>query len=179
MARLKQLPPIETRGPAGLILWLRRDQPALYEALANKVPEIADIEGLIRQSQLEGLGVFGKIGSLIAGLAKKAVPAIVKNLPAIASTAVQVGSQVLLAKEQTKVIKAQIKAAELNQPPAPTAEVVGQSVAVRDPVTGAVLTQPRVVVDQTREWIPGVPNPITLLGGGLLGVAVLKALKIL
>jgi hypothetical protein len=170
---------IQERGPAGLVLWLRKYQPAVYAQLVATVPEVADIEATIRQQEAGGLGWLANIGKAIAGFAKNAMPKLVSALPKIAATAVDVGSQVYVAKQQKKLIDSQIKQAELNQPPLQTAEVPGQLVQVRDPVTGAPMQQPAVRLTQRPTLIPGVPDPVTYIGGGLLALALLKRFRVL
>lgn len=163
---MKPLPQIQQRGAAGLVLWLRRDQPAIYSRLVQTVPAVAQIETLIQQQQDGGLGWLAQVGSAIAGFAKTALPKLVEALPQIASTAVDVAGQVYVAKQQAKLVDAQIKQAQANQPPLATAQVPGQQIAIVDPVTGQYVTQPAVVAHRT--LIPGVPDPVTYVGGGLL-----------
>lgn len=176
---MRALPQISTRGPAGLVLWLRRDQPAIYSQLVQTVPEVAQIDTLIRQEETGGLGFLSRVGSAISGLAKTALPKLAAALPQIASTAVDVAGQVYAAKAQKKLIDSQIKQAELNQAPLPTAQVPNQQIAVTSPVTGQQVTQPAVVLRSQAQLIPGVPNAVTYIGGGLLAVLVLKRLRIL
>lgn len=170
-------PTINERGPVGLVLWLRQDQPAVWQQLVTAIPEVANIEATIRREEsLQGLGLFAQIGKAIAGFAVKALPKITAALPQIATAAVEIGGQVLVAKQQKKLIDSQIKQAEANQAPLPTAMVPNQSVAVPD-FTGAGYTlQPRVVA---ATLIPGVPDAVTYVGGGLVLLVALKKAGIL
>lgn len=169
-------PRIAERGPAGLVLWLRQDQPAIYRQLMATVPEVAQIETLIQQEESGGLGWLANIGSAIAGFARNALPKLVASLPQIASTAVDVAGQVYVAKQQKKLIDSQIKQAELNQPPLATAVVPNQYVTTVNPVTGAREVQPAVTLRQT--IIPGVPDVVTYGGGALLALALAKRFRL-
>lgn len=169
--------PISERGPVGLVLWLRQDQPAVWQQLVAAIPEVANIEATIRREEsLQGLGFFANIGKAIVGFAKNAMPKLVKALPQIATAAVEIGGQVIVAKQQKKLIDSQIKQAEASQAPLPTALVPGQAVAVPDYTGAGVQYQPRVVA---ATLIPGVPDAATYVGGGLLLLVVLKKAGIL
>lgn len=164
---------INERGPAGLVLWLREEQPAVWRQLVATQPAVASVEALIRQNQnLQGLGWFANIGKAIAGAARKALPAIKAALPEIATAAVQVGGQVLIAKQQAKLIDKQVKAAEAGQAPIQTAVVPGQQLLVPTATQGT-LAQPVV---RAASIIPGVPDMVTYVGGGLLVLILARSL---
>lgn len=170
-----QTPSIEERGPAGLVLWLRQDQPAVWAQLVARIPEAATIENVIRQQEnLQGLGFFAAIGRAIMGYAKTAMPKLVAALPEIASAAVQVGGQVLVAQQQKKLIDAQIKQAEAGQAPLSTQVVPNQFVAVPSVTGSGLVSQPRVV---RTTLIPGVPDVAVYLGGAMLFALVLKRFR--
>lgn len=169
-------PRIAATGPAGFVLWLKQDQPAIYAQLARRVPELQNIDAaLAADHNLDGLGWIAQVGSAIAGAARTAWPKIVAALPEIASAAVQVGGQVYAAKQQTELIKAQMKQAAAQQAPLQTATAPG-ALQVVDPATGRVTAQPRVVAATI---IPGVPDVVTYVGGGLLALLIAKQLKLL
>lgn len=169
---MKSLPAIPVKGAPGFLLWLRRDQPAVYSVLRTQVPEVQLFESALGEARLGGLfdsiaGVLSKVG----GAVKIALPKIVAAVPKIAPTILEAGGAVVAAKQQAKVIDMQLKLAQANQAPLTTAQVVspdGQVQYLQTPAGMQPLVAPRAML------IPGVPDALAYVGGTLLVIMLLR-----
>lgn len=169
------------KGKAGFLLWLRQDQPAIYAQLRATVPEVAQFESLWREveaGEMQGLGWLQQTMSAIGNVAKNAWTKVLANMPKIINGALEIGGQVYAAKQQKKLIDSQIKQAEAGQAPLSTGIDPGQQMLVPT-YTGGTAAQPLVYATQKQEIIPGIPDVVTYVGVGALGLLVLKKLGVL
>lgn len=167
-------PTIQSRGPAGFLLWLRQDQPAVYQRLLDTVPDAAVIDTMMREAENGTLGFFAEIGAAISRAAKTAFPKIVAALPKITATVVEVGGTVYAAKAQKDLIDAQVKQAKADQAPLATQAVVTSA-------GGWSMTAPQgtAVTIVRKPLIQGVPDAVVYGAGAVLALLVLKRARIL
>lgn len=125
MNTVKPNPRIMVKGPAGYLLWLRQDLPAVYAATVAHFPAVAkfdqELRSILRQ---RGLGFdWSSIGSALSSAASgigstlSSVGSFVaQNTPAILTTGA--GLYGLIAKQQ--MLDSQLSLAQAGQYPAQT-----------------------------------------------------------
>src|SRR5258706_12008743 len=117
-------PKIEQPGMPGFLLWARRDSPALYQALVNRFPEVAEFEEAVSADDRPGgmggiFDVLSTIGGGIASAASSIGSFVTTNGPALFSAA----GGYLIAQQQSKLTSTQLALARATQPPMQTAYV--------------------------------------------------------
>lgn len=170
-------PAIKTRGVPGFLLWARRDNPALYAALANEFPEVAQFDMALRDQGLSGIGdVLASVGASLKKSASAIGGFVARNALPLATAAVPL----IVAKKQADIAKAQFRLAEVQAAPMQTA-VVNQGAQLAIPVqyansewqqvqTDAGMIQQPLLMDGKKlpGWIWWAAGGTVLLLGAML-----------
>lgn len=182
-------PRITATGIPGFLLWARRDNPALYNAMAQQLPEVAEFEAALRTEGMSGLlDTLKSFGSSLASSASKIGSFVAKNALPLAAAVVPL----VVAKKQADVSKAQYKLAAAQMAPMQTAMIdpaTGLSVPVQQmngvwqqvPLQGAAVTQMQAIAAQARAQSNPLSQPVMglplwgwLAGAGAAGLVLLS-----
>lgn len=139
------MPKIPQAGLPGFLLWSRRESPALYSALVDRFPEVANFEEQYKNSVDAGAGMgcvdceprldgFMDIMSSIGSGLASAAGSIGSFISANGSTIFSAAGGYMVAQQQNKIAQAQLKLALAVKPPLQTAIVQTANGPVSVPV---------------------------------------------